>query len=132
MEHGHLIEATMDRNVISVAGLAVEAVYVLRNEVFVCEPVVYLIGAVVSVGRKAVEIPTQEFQGVVLVHGARGHLLGRVVLAAHGPVAVGTAEGGYAAFGAYAGTGDVERIHGASLAGLLAPWPTAYLRNPWM
>ena len=47
VEHGHLIQAAVDGDVVPVAGLAVQSVDVLGDEVFVGEPFVRPVGPVI-------------------------------------------------------------------------------------
>ena len=55
VEHGHLIQAAVDGDVVPVAGLAVQSVDVLGDEVFVGEPFVHPVGPVMAVGRESVK-----------------------------------------------------------------------------
>ena len=106
-----MIQAAVDGDVVAVAGLAVQSVDVLSDEVFVGEPFVHPVGPVMAVGREAVVVPAQKLHGIVAVHGARRHFLRRVVATADGPEAVAAAEGRNPAGGAHAGARDIERIY---------------------
>ena len=115
---GHHVEPPVNADIVAVAGAPVEPVDILRDQVgppavaFLGQPAMHLVRRHVAVGREAAVVPQQELARIAGIHPAGGHLLGRVVGRADGPVAVLAAKGGDAAVGANAGAGDVECLSG--------------------
>ena len=57
VQHGDLVKSTVDRNIIYIAGLAVEAIDILRDQLFVGQPAVHAVRLQVPVLGKPTVIP---------------------------------------------------------------------------
>ena len=121
----HHVEPPMDADIIRIAGAPVQTVDILRDQprprgaiggggVALCgQPAMHIVRRHMAIGGKTPVIPQQELPRVGFIHLAGGHFLGRVIDRPDGPVPILAAKGGDAAVGADAGTGDIERCHGA-------------------